>query len=61
MADLEQIARESRSSIELHRDSKGTYSFTIKRYYADGDEEQALTAIKAIDAVLFSRYIGGAA
>lgn len=54
------IARESRSSIELTRNAKGEYQWVIKRYYDDADEgaaQNALDAIKSVDGQLRGDFL----
>ena len=57
MSDLEQLARETRSSIELTRNAKSDYQWVIKIYYADGEQGVALQEIIQADEKLRFRYI----
>ena len=45
--DVQQIAHETRSSIELSVDAKQVYRWTIKKYHGDSVEEMD-TAIEAL-------------
>jgi hypothetical protein len=54
----ETIARESRSSIEVHRDAKGAYSWTIKRYQGNSFDVAAILAdIDRVEDALRERYL----
>lgn len=58
MTDLEQITRESRSSIELHRDAKGAYSWTIKAYSGSPFPiDDILDDIQIVDESLRLKYL----
>ena len=50
--NLEELKRETRSSIEVTRNSKSDYQWVIKTYYEDGKEGEALGTIRRIDGML---------
>lgn len=54
---VEELARETRSSIELTRNAKGDYQWVIKCYYEDGQHVQALARTWAIDSALRKDYL----
>lgn len=51
------LARETRSSIELTRNAKGDYQWTVKLYVEDGAEDAALATLAQIDATLRATYL----
>lgn len=55
----DQLARETRSSIELSRDAKGVYRWDIKLYFdcADGDEMPTIIQLSRIDDQLKRLFI----
>jgi hypothetical protein len=60
MMDLEQMARETRSSLELTRNAKGDYQWVIKAYYdgtVDGEEDAATSRVERIDTKLREMYL----
>jgi hypothetical protein len=57
-AESIELTHESRSSIEVHRDAKGIYSWTIKLYFGPGGAyEDAEEVISEIDHHLQRRYL----
>ena len=64
---LLEIARESRSSIELSRDAKGVYRWDIKLYFdaglidaynePDGEAPRAMRLLRSIDERLRAQFI----
>lgn len=54
-----ELAKESRSSIELKRDQKGTYSWAVKLYFdrMDGDELPVIVQLSRIDDQLRRLFI----
>ena len=57
MQALAELRREQTNSIELTRNAKGEYQWTIKAYYAQGEEQAALDAQHFIDQSLRDLYI----
>ena len=59
MTDLTELRRETRSSIEVTRNSKGEYQWVIKRYHEDTPDEtaQALKDISSVDRSLRTEYL----
>lgn len=55
--DIEQLARETRSSIELTRNAKGDYQWVIKAYHETGGEQTALATVSLVDYALRERYL----
>lgn len=54
----EVLARETRSSIEVNRNSKGDYQWVIKRYFEDGHEDDPRIAdVNYIDGQLRAQYV----
>lgn len=55
---LLQVARESRSSIELSRDAKGVYRWDIKIYFdaQEDDETGVIQQIRRVDQTLRSMF-----
>jgi hypothetical protein len=51
------LKRELPHSVELSRNAKGEFSWTIKRYYATGEEEDATRIIREINAHLIQQLI----
>lgn len=51
------LARETRSSIELTRNAKGDYQWSIKAYFDEGHEDDALGMLEAIDGTLRAVYV----
>jgi hypothetical protein len=51
----QQVSELSPHSIEVSRTTRG-YTWTIKIYYADGGEEQAIANIKLIDDLLRQEF-----
>lgn len=53
-----EVAREARSSIELDRDSKGTYRWAIKIYFdaQEDDETGVIQQIRRVDQTLRSMF-----
>jgi hypothetical protein len=51
------IQRETRSSVELTRNAKGDYQWSIKVYGEDDGLEAALNTAKAIDHKLRQAYV----
>lgn len=58
---LAQLQRETRSSIEVTRNSKGDYQWVIKCYFDEGEEVHILDTIQAIDRTLRITYLPEAA
>ncbi len=54
---LAQLQRESKSSVELQRAKDGTYYWTIKVYFEEGEGPAALAAIHGIDGLLRANYL----
>lgn len=64
-----ELARESRSSIELSRDAKGVYRWTIKLYFEagltdaenepDGEMPRAMRLLHSTDTNLRNLYAAG--
>jgi len=54
-----QLARETRSSIEVTRNAKGDPQWTIKAYCEDGQEEEALDRIRSVELQLRNFYLFG--
>lgn len=52
-----EVHHESRSSIELRRDSKGTYGWTVKFYFEVGEEDAALERMKDLDLRLRTQFV----
>ena len=52
-----ELQRETRSSIELTLNAKRDYQFSIKIYFENGLEDEALARIEKIDAALRSKYL----
>lgn len=55
--ELAELQRETRSSIELTRNSKGDYQWVIKSYYEEEQADVALKVINGIDVVLRAEYL----
>ena len=54
-----EIAQEARSSIELSRDAKGVYRWSLKRYYDPstvGGWGEAVYELKMINVALVEQY-----
>jgi hypothetical protein len=49
---------QSRSSVELTRNAKGDYQWSLKVYFDEGAQEQALATVGAMDAQLRATYLG---
>ena len=58
---VEELARETRSSIEVTRNAKGDYQWTIKHYHEAGDEAVAFDTIKYVEILLRHFYLDGGA
>ena len=52
-----ELRREQPHSIELTRNVKGEYSWSLKAYYAQGEAHLALDALHSIDLALRDLYI----
>jgi len=46
-----ELAREAKSSIELHLSAKGEHYWTIKRYYDEADPEAQVAALRALTEI----------
>ena len=58
------VQRETRSSVELTRNAKGDYQWSIKLYLDsndDADFESALERLETVDATLRTVYLGAPA
>ena len=55
-----QMQRETHSSIELTRGQRQSYSWVIKLYHEEGDEDSALQTLQHIDARLREMFIPAA-
>ena len=54
---LAQLQRETRSSIEVERTAKQDYKWTIKVYFEDGAEVEAIDTVERIDTTLRETYL----
>lgn len=59
--EVMQIERETRSSIEVSRNAKNEYSWKCKAYFGEGEEEDALVRLRAIEIALRQFYLEGGA
>lgn len=57
--DLDQLQRDTRSSIELTRNAKGDYQWSIKRYYDQNADESddAIRDLEHVDTELRRAYL----
>ena len=60
MTEVVNLARETRSSIELKLSAKGEYHWEIKVYFEDGHADEALAVLDEIDTTLRRDYLGDA-
>ncbi len=57
MSDLQQLARETRSSIEVTKNARGEYQWVVKVYFEDGYDLKALDTCFDIDSRLRSHFL----
>lgn len=55
--ELLSVARESRCSVEVTRNAKGDYQWSIKAYHEDGYENAAVHRIKWVDCRLRAWFL----
>ena len=56
-----ELERVTRSSIEVQHYKDGSAGWTVKKYFADGEEEAALAALAALEIRLRQFYLEGGA
>lgn len=55
--NVAELERSTRSSIEISKDAKDTYRWSIKVYFEDGHEKEAVERVQRIDHDLRSRFL----
>ena len=55
--DVAQLARETRSSIEVQRAKDGTYYWTLKLYFEEGDQSDTISTLGLIDSELRTYFL----